>query len=53
LGHDNPSATKVGELTKMYADFLQWSIEQQPENWLWSHRRWKWEWKEEHGKILW
>lgn len=53
LGHENPSATKVGELTKMYADFLQWSIEQQPENWLWSHRRWKWDWKEEYGKVLW
>ncbi|HEX8316528.1 MAG TPA: lysophospholipid acyltransferase family protein [Flavisolibacter sp.] len=52
LGEENPSTTKVGELTKRYADFLQWSIEQQPENWLWSHRRWKWEWKEEYGRVL-
>ena len=52
LAEENPSATKVGELTKRYAQFLQHSIEQQPENWLWSHRRWKWEWKEEYGKIL-
>ena len=52
LAHENPSTTKVGELTKMYADFLEWSIGQQPENWLWSHRRWKWDWKEEYGKIL-
>jgi len=52
LGEENPSTTKVGELTKRYADFLQRSIEQQPENWLWSHRRWKWDWKEEYGKIV-
>jgi KDO2-lipid IV(A) lauroyltransferase len=52
LATENPSSTGIGELTKRYADFLQWSIEQQPENWLWSHRRWKWDWKEEYGKIL-
>ncbi len=52
LATENPAATAVGELTKRYADFLQWSIEQQPENWLWSHRRWKWDWKEEYGKVL-
>jgi KDO2-lipid IV(A) lauroyltransferase len=52
LAEETPSTTKVGELTKKYAGFLQWSIEQQPENWLWSHRRWKWEWKEEYGKII-
>ena len=52
LAEENPSSTKVGELTKRYAGFLQWSIEQQPHNWLWSHRRWKWDWKEEYGKII-
>ena len=52
LAEENPSTTKVGELTKRYAAFLQEAIEQQPENWLWSHRRWKWDWKEEYGKII-
>jgi KDO2-lipid IV(A) lauroyltransferase len=52
MAEEAPSATQAGELTKKYADFLQWSIEQQPENWLWSHRRWKWEWKEEYGKVI-
>ena len=52
LNEENPASTKVGELTKRYADFLQWSIEQQPENWLWSHRRWKWDWKEDYGKVI-
>lgn len=52
LADENPAATKVGELTKKYVDFLQLSIDKQPENWLWSHRRWKWDWKEEYGKII-
>ena len=52
LAEESPSTTNVGELTKRYADFLQWAIEEQPDNWLWSHRRWKWEWKEEYGKIV-
>jgi KDO2-lipid IV(A) lauroyltransferase len=52
MATENPSTTRVGELTKEYANFLQWSIRQQPENWLWSHRRWKWDWKEEYGKII-
>jgi KDO2-lipid IV(A) lauroyltransferase len=52
LAEEAPAATKQGELTKRYANFLQQSIEQQPENWLWSHRRWKWEWKEEYGKLI-
>ena len=52
LATETPATTEVGELTKRYADFLQWSIEQQPENWLWSHRRWKWDWKEEYGNVI-
>ncbi|HVF97657.1 MAG TPA: lysophospholipid acyltransferase family protein [Flavisolibacter sp.] len=51
LAAENPATTTVGELTKAYAAFLQKAIEQQPDNWLWSHRRWKWEWKEEYGKL--
>lgn len=52
LAEKTPAATKVGELTKKYAAFLQSAIEQQPENYLWSHRRWKWNWKEEYGKVI-
>lgn len=49
---EDPSSTRAGELTKMYANFLQQSIEEEPDNWLWSHRRWKWQWKEEYGDII-
>ena len=30
-----------GDLTKLYAQALEKSIRKDPENWLWSHRRWK------------
>ena len=52
LADESPADTAVGELTKRYAAFLQASIEQQPDNYLWSHRRWKWDWKEEYGKVI-
>jgi KDO2-lipid IV(A) lauroyltransferase len=29
------------ELTQMYASLLEKSIINQPENWIWSHKRWK------------
>lgn len=52
LADECPANKPVGDLTKNYADYLQKAIELQPENWLWSHRRWKWEWKEAYGKII-
>ena len=36
----------VHELTKKYRDFLEDSIRRQPENYLWSHRRWKYNFDE-------
>ena len=41
-----------GELTKRYAAFLERIMTQNPEMWLWSHRRWKFSWKPEYGAIL-
>lgn len=37
----NSSKMAPGEITLCYRDFLEKSIRQQPENYLWSHRRWK------------
>lgn len=31
-----------GELTKLYRDYLEAAILKSPDNYLWSHRRWKW-----------
>ena len=38
---DNPSELEKGEITQRYANKLESVILKQPENWLWSHRRWK------------
>jgi len=46
----NAGELKNGELTKKYRDFLQEKIKEQPENYLWSHRRWKNEYKKEYEK---
>lgn len=41
LAFDNPQETKEGEITEAYVRHLEDSIKRQPENWVWSHRRWK------------
>jgi Kdo2-lipid IVA lauroyltransferase/acyltransferase len=52
LGEENPAAFTEEELTKKFVIYLEEVIRQYPEMWLWSHRRWKWEWKPEYGKII-
>ncbi|HTQ65230.1 MAG TPA: lysophospholipid acyltransferase family protein [Puia sp.] len=51
LGSDNPGQLPEGELTRRYVDFLERNIREQPSLWLWSHRRWKHEWKEEYRNL--
>lgn len=41
LAFPEPKETKEGEITSAYVQFLENSIKRQPENWVWSHRRWK------------
>ncbi|GMT45050.1 MAG: acetyltransferase [bacterium] len=38
---DNPASLPEGEITALYARKLEEVIRKKPENWLWSHRRWK------------
>ena len=38
---DNASETTDYEITKAHVAFLEQQIREQPEYWLWSHRRWK------------
>ena len=47
----NAAELKNGELTKMYRDFLEQQIKEQPANYLWSHKRWKFDYKEEYDKM--
>ena len=49
---EDPSALKDGELTLMYARFMEKAIQKNPEMWLWSHRRWKHEFNEEYRKMV-
>lgn len=41
---EDGSKTGNGELTRMYRDFLEEGIRANPDNYLWSHRRWKFDW---------
>lgn len=41
IASEHPAMLAPGELTVMYAKFLEEAIRKHPENWLWSHRRWK------------
>ncbi|MBW6482443.1 MAG: lipid A biosynthesis acyltransferase [Vicingaceae bacterium] len=38
---ENPVATKTGEISEMHTKRLEKDIINQPEFWLWSHKRWK------------
>lgn len=52
LVEESPASLPKGELTQRYALYLEQFIKQYPEMWLWSHRRWKWEWKEAYGPVV-
>lgn len=41
LAFEDGSQTAEGEITEAYVRFLEKSIARQPENWLWTHNRWK------------
>ena len=41
----------VGELTMKYRDKLEETIRLDPANYLWSHRRFKFDWKPEYGPL--
>ncbi|OYT11091.1 MAG: hypothetical protein B6I18_05670 [Bacteroidetes bacterium 4572_112] len=38
---DNPKETAEHEITNKYFEVLEEVIRKKPENWLWSHKRWK------------
>lgn len=38
---EDPKSTADGQITTMHTRRLEEDIRQQPETWLWSHRRWK------------
>lgn len=38
---ENPKTEKDGFITTKYAELVESQIQKKPENWLWSHKRWK------------
>ena len=44
---DHPRQLPEGELTRRYRALLEDAIRQQPDGWLWSHKRWKFGWRED------
>jgi KDO2-lipid IV(A) lauroyltransferase len=38
---EDPSKTAPGEITRIYMNTLEKIIQDKPEFYLWSHRRWK------------
>jgi len=52
LATEDASEFAPGELTKLYVQSLSERMKTQPADWLWSHRRWKWDWKPEYGEVI-
>jgi Kdo2-lipid IVA lauroyltransferase/acyltransferase len=48
---DDASLLPEAELTRRFVQYITRVIREEPENWLWTHRRWKWEWKEAYGPV--
>jgi Kdo2-lipid IVA lauroyltransferase/acyltransferase len=48
---EDGSQTKPGELTNLYRDTLEKTIKQDPANYLWSHRRFKFNWKNDYSNL--
>ncbi len=52
LATETPLNLPEKELTSIYIKYLEKIIREYPEMWLWSHRRWKHEWKPEYGPLI-
>lgn len=52
LTGDASQTDKRGQLTCLYREVLQIAITNDPANYLWSHRRFKFEWNPEYGNVL-
>lgn len=49
---ENGASFTPQKLTLLYKDELEAIIRKNPPNYLWSHRRWKFDWKPDYGKII-
>jgi len=47
-----PGQMTEEQLTEKFVHYLEQVIRQYPEMWLWSHRRWRHDWKPEYGPVI-
>lgn len=52
VASQNTAALKQGELTVQFVRYLEDVIRKNPSMWLWSHRRWKWEYDEKYKNAV-
>ncbi len=52
LAEEEPNSLPEKELTRRFVRYLEDVIREYPDMWLWSHRRWKHDWKPEYGEII-
>ena len=52
VAEKNAPSLSQEELTVKFVRYLENVIREYPDMWLWSHRRWKWEWKPEYGPVI-
>jgi len=45
---ENAAQTSHGEITGAFRNFLEKIIREEPDNYLWTHRRWKWDYQESY-----
>ena len=49
----DPNAFENGQLTQIFAQYVEQAVRKEPANYLWSHRRWKFDFNEEKfGTLL-
>ena len=52
LAAENARSFTEQELTQKFVSYIEEVIKKYPDMWLWSHRRWKHEWKPEYGQVI-
>lgn len=52
IDEEHPEQYTEQELTKKFITYLENNIRENPDLWLWSHRRWRWEWKEGYEEVI-
>jgi Kdo2-lipid IVA lauroyltransferase/acyltransferase len=52
IAEENPRNVDEVDLTRRFVRHLEDVIRQYPDMWLWSHRRWRHEWKEGYTEII-